>query len=65
MSGIYGNSKEDKYYEAMLHIYLDEHEVCNQCEEYEDDCKCECRDEWEPDEDELGQMEADRIWGRD
>ena len=65
MAGIYGNSKEDRYFEQMLNDYLDEHEVYNECEEYADDCKCEQHEEWEPDEDELGQMEVDRIWGRD
>jgi hypothetical protein len=65
VSGIYGNSKEDRYFEAMLHSYLDEHEVCGECEEYADDCKCEGRDECEPNDDYLADMEVDRIWGKD
>ena len=65
MSGIYGNDPEDRYFEQMLNDYLDEHEVCNECEEYADDCSCEDRDEWEPDDDYLADMEIERIWGRD
>ena len=65
MAGIYGRDPEDREMERRLNDYLDEHEVCSECEEYADDCKCEDRDEWEPDDDYLADMEVDRIWGRD
>jgi hypothetical protein len=54
MSGIYGNDPEDREMERRLNDYLSQHEVCNECEEYADDCECEDRGEWEPDDDSLG-----------
>ena len=45
MSGIYGNCREDKYFEKLLHDYLDSTEHCDDCESHIDDCECDTEKE--------------------
>jgi hypothetical protein len=45
MAGIYGNCREDKYFEKLLHDYLDSTERCDDCESHIDDCECDTEKE--------------------